>query len=181
MKSSEALASLRVLLCVARCDGGLSRDERRVMEVVATRAYAPAEPPLDWAAQEADLLLALTEIKSRAARRLTLKAAVAVAAIDGRVSEKEHRILETIYGALSDDDVPLDLQFAEEKYGGRMVDARRELEGMTVDFLHHVSDAQHHGQLTQAEYETLVEKLEEARRARIGLVMSILPPDMKRP
>lgn len=176
MKPSEALASLRVLLCVARADGRVSADEHRVMEVVADRAYAPQAPPLDWAAQEADLALALASLVSAEARALTMKAAVAVAAVDGKVSKKEHRLLERIFAALSDDDAALDLPTAEEKYGGRMEEARHEIERSTVDFLHHVSEAQHAGKLSQHAYEALVGKLEEEKRTRVGVVMSMLPP-----
>lgn len=176
MNRIEALASLRVLLSVARCDGKLSLDERRVIEVAAQRAYAPAAPPPDWASQKADLSRALAEITSPEGRRLTMKAAVAVAAVDGRVSREEHEVLETIFEALSEGEPPLDLSKAEEKYGDRMVAARGAIEHATQDFLHHVSEASHDGKLSQAAYESLVNGLEKQKRERIGAVMSMLPP-----
>lgn len=179
MNRNEALASLRVLLSVARCDGKLSLDERRVIEVAAQRAYAPAASPVDWASQKADLSRALAEITSPEGRRLTMKAAVAVAAVDGRVSPEEHAMLETIFEALSDGETPLDLSRAEEKYGDRMVAARGAIDHATQDFLHHVSSASHDGKLSQAAYEGLVNELEREKRERIRSVMSMLPPPPK--
>jgi hypothetical protein len=106
----------------------------------------------------------------------TMKAAVAVAAVDGRVSREEHEVLEIIFEALSEGEPPLDLSKAEEKYGDRMVAARGAIEHATQDFLHHVSEASHDGKLSQAAYESLVNGLEKQKRERIGAVMSMLPP-----
>lgn len=176
MDATQARASLSVLLAVAKADGELDREKKRVLDVVARHEYEDDEPPESRFVSGADALdRALAVIRAPELRELTWKAALALASLDGETTAVEHALLVRIHAALVPDSPPADVVVAEKKYRGRLEQAEEEIAEATADFLHRVSDSVR-GKPSQKEYEALVSELDAKKRRIYSSTLSILPP-----
>ncbi len=157
----EAKASLRILVAVARADGTITPEERRLIDAAAEREGASVALA---SVGDVDLDAELSKIKSRDARRLTLKAAIAIASVDGLTTPREHAMLQRIHAALGDEAV-LELQVIEADAADRMAGIRRELDASSDAFMHAVARAHRGGAVDQGEYEALLARLESEKHA----------------
>jgi tellurite resistance protein len=156
MKPSEAEASMRILRAVAEADATVAADEQRVLGVVAekTGARADAEGPIDLDRE-------LLRLSSEDAKRLTMRAALAIAAIDGKCTADEHRLLAKVDAAIGGG---LDLAEAEAEWTARMAETRRAVAAETDDFLRAVGRASAIAELSPQRYETLLADFEKKKR-----------------
>jgi hypothetical protein len=176
MDATQARASLSVLLAVAKADGELDMEKKRVLDVVARHEYEDDEPPESRFVAGTDALdRALAIIRAPELRELTWKAALAIASLDGETSEAEHALLVRIHAALVPNAPPAEVTVAEKKYRGRLEQAEDEIAEATADFLHRVSDSVR-GKPSQKEYEALVSELDAKKRRIYSSTLSILPP-----
>jgi tellurite resistance protein len=157
MKPGEAGASLRVLVAVAKADGKIDSDERRLLSLMGAAASIEHET--------IDVEAELAKLESTSAKHLTLRAAVTVADVDGHCSPAEHALLEKIHRALgAGDELPLEAIEEEEIDVIRPV--RGELERATANFLHEITARGE--KLTQSAYEALVADLDKKKKAILG-------------
>lgn len=155
----EAEASLLVLIAVARADGKVTAEEQRVVDLAGEHE---GRSVTFATVGEIDLDAELAKIKSNAARRLTLKAALALASVDGETSAVEHAILQRIHAALGDKAV-LELRVIEDAAASRMKDVREALSRCSDDFMHALARATHGGVVDQDEYENILADLERRK------------------
>ena len=94
MNEDEAKACARVLLAVACADGRIDPDERRMIELFGGDAHAPGEA--------VNLDAELSKLKSPFSRERTLRAAIAIADIDGHGTPREHALLGQIHARLGE-------------------------------------------------------------------------------
>lgn len=157
MNDGEARASLRVLLAVAQADGKVGVDERQLLAHFASA-------PTPSVKERVDLDAELAKLESPDARRLTLRAAVSLADLDGRCTPEELEILVRIHAAMGDGG-ELTLKAVAQGQAAQTARLRAGLEQATASFLHKV--ASHGEKLGQREYEELVRGLDAARRELI--------------
>lgn len=176
MDRNEARASLRVLVEVARADGKLAGDQRRLLDVVAIHEYEDDEPPESRFEDGRDFARALATIRSAEVRELTWKASLTLATLDGKCTKEEHEVLTRIHEALVPEE-PLDAVVeAEQAYFERVDEIRETMDQATLDFLHQMSSASGGGKLTQAQYEQLVTRLAQKKRELYAEALSLPPP-----
>lgn len=179
MDRTEAEASLRVLIALARADGRVTSEEERVIAAAGEhegRALAVAT------AGDIDLEAELAKVRSAEARRLTLKAALAVASVDGQTTPAEHRVLERVFAALGDAGT-LALRVVEPAALQHTSDIRRELDACSDAFMHAVARANQKGGLDSKEYDRLLADLETRKHAIVERVFEqriSAPPPVRR-
>jgi uncharacterized protein (DUF697 family)/uncharacterized tellurite resistance protein B-like protein len=94
MTTEESIASLRVLICMAKADGVLHDRERQSLQVSLDEVELPGlDLPTLWAETE-DLEAVLATIQDPGARDLTYSSAFAMAHTDGACSSEEDALLE---------------------------------------------------------------------------------------
>lgn len=110
VSEKEAMASFRLLVCVARADGKLAPEERETLESALSGIPLPQGTTLNALLDEdASLDALLKQIESKDAREQAYQAAQSLASVDGHCSPEEMKVLERIKGALqiSEQDVTL--------------------------------------------------------------------------
>jgi len=153
MDPAEAVASLRILVAMARADGKIDLDEMALIREMGGDSSMVGET--------FDVDEELRRLHSPAAKRLTLRAAAAMADVDGKCSKSEHRILQKIHRALGMED-ELTLEAVEEEERAKVHRLRENLDSVTAHFLHEV--AAKGSALTQSSYEVLVRDLNDRKR-----------------
>jgi tellurite resistance protein len=158
MQSTEKEACLRVLLAVARADGVVDEEEERTLAVVADQVglSGPSGAVLDVDAE-------LARLRSPDARQLVVRAAHAMANVDGVCAPQELALLRKIHAAFGE--AAPDLEMAEQQWASRMSDAREGLARATSTFLRAVASL---GDAPGASYERLVQELDASKRAALG-------------
>jgi len=156
MKPSEAEASMRILHVVAEADSTPPVDGDRILGAVAekTGAMTTAEGPIDLDRE-------LKRLASEDAKRLTMRAALAIAAIDGKCTADEHRLLVKLDAALGGG---LNLAKAEADWIARMAETRKAVAAVTDGFLHEVGRASAIAELSPQRYEALLADFEKKKR-----------------
>jgi tellurite resistance protein len=162
---SEIGSVLKVLLAVARADGTVDDEERSALEFIGRRAGVEPGDDLD-----VDLDAELRGIRSPAARALTLRAALAIAAIDGRCSPEEHSLLERVHAAFGTEVGAGTLVETEEQWLSRMDGARASVARATEDFLRALSRSG--PSLDSVTYEQLLATLEIRKRRALEEAMA---------
>jgi tellurite resistance protein len=176
MDRTEARASLRVLVEVARADGKLVLEKKRLLDLVAYHEYENDEPPESRFEDGRDFVRALRSLRSEEARKITWKAALTLATMDGHCSSKEHEVLVRIREELAPDE-PLETVVDAEQQATEVADEiRDQMDRATLDFLHQMSSASGGGKLSQGEYEQLVGQLAKRKRELYAEALSIPPP-----
>lgn len=93
----EATASLRVLVYLAKSDGELTAEDKRVLHDALSGTLHPSAKTLEYLAEEKiDLDRELSKIKSNVARERTYNAAYCLAHMDGECSAVKSRLLEHV-------------------------------------------------------------------------------------
>jgi len=164
----EARAVLRVLHAVASADGRVDEEERRTLNVVGEQAGM--EPGRE---QVVDVDAELRHIVSPVAQTLTVRAALAIAAVDGRCAPEEHALIARIHAAFGKKPGTEALIAAEEKWLSRMGSARAAIARATDDFLHALA---RQGAGDAGAYEQLLSELERRKRAAFAEVMKPSAP-----
>ncbi|MCZ7644845.1 MAG: TerB family tellurite resistance protein [Planctomycetota bacterium] len=101
ISETEALASLRVVLCVAKSDGVIQPEERSALEDLLNTVKLPEGATLDGLLQEQiDLNAELGKLKSSEAKDSLFQSAYSMAHADGKCTSKEQVMLDTIRGRL---------------------------------------------------------------------------------
>ena len=101
MTETEALASLKVLVCVAKADGKLHKDERAALEQVLSAGNLPRGTSVDaLLTGKCDLEAELAKITSQEAKEATYAAAYTLANSDLDFSDSEKAMLDLIRKAL---------------------------------------------------------------------------------
>jgi tellurite resistance protein len=157
MERSEAEASFRILVAVARADGHVAVDEERALAILA-RFDATAD-----ISGQIDVEKEAEKIRSVDVRRATFDAALALASVDGRCTEEEHALLVRLRAALAIEDCP-DLAVAEAAWIETMQDPLAEIEGLELEFLRTISLKR--DEMTDKEYAALVSQF-GAKRSRV--------------
>jgi tellurite resistance protein len=176
MDRNEARASLRVLVEVARADGKLAGDQKRLLDVVAIHEYEDDDPPESRFDDGRDFARALATIRSEEVRELTWKASLTLATLDGKCTTQEHAVLTRIHEALVPDEPLEAVVEAEQEYVERVDEIRETMDRATLDFLHQMSSASGGGKLSQSEYEQLVSRLALKKRELYAEALSLPPP-----
>lgn len=102
MSEKEAMASFRLLVCVARADGKLSAEEREALESALSVIPLPKGTSLTQLLDEdSNLDALLAQIDSRESRELAYQSAFSIANVDGHCSPEEMKVLERIKASLS--------------------------------------------------------------------------------
>jgi uncharacterized protein (DUF697 family)/uncharacterized tellurite resistance protein B-like protein len=97
----ESIASLRLLVCMAKADGVLHDEERPLLEEAFGELELPAGVTLQWLLDEpADVYALLAELPSIEAREHAYAAVYALACADGDCSAPERALLVHIREAL---------------------------------------------------------------------------------
>jgi hypothetical protein len=179
MDRNETRASLRVLWALVRADGVVTPAELRLLELAAAHeggGAAPSDPG------GVDLERELEQLQSEEAQRLTLKAALAIATVEGSVSAEAHRVLERIHRALArsqDEQAPPARALATDEGAAadRMRDVQRAIAKETDDFVHRLAraGAAHGGVVDPNEYEKLVAELDAKKRALLDEALATDP------
>jgi tellurite resistance protein len=156
MNPTEAQASVRILLAVARADSSVADDERRTIGAIAAQSGARFEE-----AGAIDVDAELARLTSPDARRLTMRAALAIALVDGKCTPEERRLLEQLNAALGG---ALEIGGEVEAWTARMAELRSAVEEATDGFLHAVTRASKGAQLSSRDYEALVAGLEKKKK-----------------
>jgi tellurite resistance protein len=161
MQPAEKEACLRILLAIARADGVVDEEEERTLAVVAAEVglSGPSDATLDVDAE-------LARVRSPEARELLVRAAHAMANVDGTCAPEELALLRKIHAAFGAAAPPVEV--AEQQWASRMVDARESLARATAQFLRAVSSL---GDAPGASYERLVQELDASKRAALGRAM----------
>ena len=170
--AAEASASVLVLFAVARARAGgdLDEEDRRAIRLVAgatgvSASIAPAAVDVDGA---------LARLTSPEARRLTLRAAIAIAALGAGI-DPANAVLAKVRAALGEDGVDV----VDEERGStrRMARMRGELDDETDRFVREVGRASEGHTLSAQAYEGLVRELEQRKREVVAHALaSQLPP-----
>jgi hypothetical protein len=156
MNRIEAGAQLRIITAIAQADGEIDPDEK----VLLSEMGGDPSKAMERVRLDDDLAL----LQSTAAKLQTLRAATAMAEVDGKCSKSERRLLERIAGQLG---LATDAGAQEEIENERanLAHMREELESATTAFLREV--AAKGATLTQPAYEMLVRELDKAKRTII--------------
>ena len=97
LNDKEAIASLRVLVCVAKADGVLHDEEKKALTAAVEGASLPGGTTLEaLLSEKGDLAAQLAALESPEAREQTYHSAYAMAWADGECSPAEDKMLETI-------------------------------------------------------------------------------------
>lgn len=100
MTEQEALASLKILVSVARADGVLQDSERSALESTLAETNLPGTTVQGLLEGAIDLDAELKKLSSAEAREHTYAAAAALAKADGACSAEEQRVLDKIKESL---------------------------------------------------------------------------------
>jgi len=168
ISSQEARAVLRVLHAVAAADGAVDEEERRTLDVVGEQAGI--EPGRE---QVVDVDAELRRITTPAAQTLTVRAALAISAIDGRCAPEEHALIARIHAAFGSKPGTEALIAAEEKWLSRMGAARTAIARATDDFLHALA---RHGAAEPSVYDRLLSELERRKRDTFAALLKPSAP-----
>ena len=169
MNRTEAKACMRILYAVARTGGEPSHEEMRpIRAVVGAGGVRASEVP-----PSLDLPAELQCLETPEARQLTLRAALAIATIDGVCTADEHRLLEHLHAGLGDDGAPLPT--LEATWMARMVETRRAQDSVTEEFLREIARAVEHGELSTQQYQARVWDLERAKDELVSQVLLSQP------
>ncbi len=161
---AEARAVLRVLLAVAAADGAIDDEELQTLAVVGDQMGAKPD-----GARAIDVDAELRSILSPPARDLTVRAALAIAAVDGICTPEEHSLLERIDAAFGRKSSRETLIGNERQWLARMGDAREALARATDDFLHAL--ARSGGSTDAVAYDALLAQLDERKRKALGAAL----------
>jgi hypothetical protein len=168
MNRTEARASVNILHAMARADGPSPLSQGWPIRVVAERlGVSGSKPP-----PETDLDAELRKVKSPEVRRLTLRAAFAIATGSGHSTPAQRLVLEKLYLALGDG---TDRVAVEAAWRGRAAAAADALERATDGFLRQITIASDQRDLSIARYERLVAELELSKREIVGRVLASIP------
>lgn len=177
MDEPEKRACLRVLCEVARADGRLRVDEKRIIDLFASHAYGDEEPPSSRFDGARDLARALAAIRTPEARGATWKACLALASVDGRCTKAEHAVLARVHAALAPDEPLAEVTLAEQAYDERLRAVERDVDEATTEFLHRVAQGSGAGAgWSQRSYEMLADELSAKKRELYARALSIPPP-----
>jgi uncharacterized protein (DUF697 family)/tellurite resistance protein len=100
----EAVASLRVLVCVAQADGVLHEEEKKVLQSTFEGIELPDGASLDEFLDETiDLDTQLSKLKSKEAKQQAFQSAYLLAHADGECSDEEQEILDSMQKTLGID------------------------------------------------------------------------------
>jgi pyruvate/2-oxoglutarate dehydrogenase complex dihydrolipoamide acyltransferase (E2) component len=143
--SDDAEAALRILLEVARADGQMSVDEERAFAILAHARPAPSSSPRIDVREEASRM-------SPEARRATLEAALALAAVDGCCGPEQHALLAELRDAVGEPEFA-DLEGAEASWLRAMKAPLERLSTLEVQFLRTIAKDE---ELGDKEYGALV-------------------------
>ncbi len=101
IEENEAIASLRLLVAVARADGSLHQDERRSLAAALESFDVPAGITIDGLLSEpVDVAAQLAELKSDEARQQIYRSAFFMAHADGSATKEEQALLDQIGAAV---------------------------------------------------------------------------------
>ncbi|MCC6551899.1 MAG: DUF533 domain-containing protein [Polyangiaceae bacterium] len=131
ISESEVLASLRVLVCVAKADGTLHVDERRALAAAIESVPLPDEVTLDaLLAESRDLDELLAELESREARAEIYRSAYSMANADGSCSPEEQALLDRIreYLSLTAEDTTALQRLFHDSGEGALTSAKKAIE-----------------------------------------------------
>ncbi len=160
--SQERLASLRVLVHVARADGKIDSAERLALEALGESEAGFSIHRVVH--EESDLDSLLRAIVSPELQHRTLTEAVALASVDGRCSPDELTVLIHIrdaFGASTE----IDLVADSDTWKQRTARIRNALNDATIAYLHKVREDAEHVALSMDRYEHLVAELTRAKHA----------------
>ena len=94
---NEALASLRILVAVARADGSVHNDERKSLAAALESLALPGDATVDaLLAEEVDVGAQLGELTSSEAREQIFRSAYFMAYADGTCTKEEQAVLDRI-------------------------------------------------------------------------------------
>lgn len=97
MENEEILAGLRLLVAVAKADGKLHPEERKALADALDGVELPDAPSIDALLdEEADIDALVDALTSQAARNEAYKSAYSMAHADGKCSDEERELLETL-------------------------------------------------------------------------------------
>ena len=162
--AAEARAVLRVLLAVAAADGSIDDEELQTLAIVGDQMGAKPD-----SARAIDVDAELRSILTPPARDLTVRAALAIAAVDGVCTPEEHALLERIDAAFGRKSSREILVGSEQQWLARMGDAREALARATDDFLHAL--ARRSGSTDAAVYDALLSQLDDRKRKALGAAL----------
>lgn len=97
MTHDECLASLRILLAVARADGEIHQRERDAIDVLARTTFGADAPDI---ATHLDIEAECAKITDDKVKRLTFSGALVIADIDEQRSPEETAVIERIHKGL---------------------------------------------------------------------------------
>lgn len=167
MDKPETIAALKLFLAVARADGKVDVDERRLLTALG-RAHGISLGPSD----PVDIDGELAKLKSAESKAFTFRVAVALANVDGKCTSPEHALLDKIRLALAPSS-PLPLEVVEKLEGAVMKRARAEIDKATDAFLEDI--AKRGETLGRAEYEKLLAELDAKKTAALEKAANEVP------
>lgn len=165
MTNDECMASLRVLLAVARADGQIHPREHDAIDVLAKTTFGVAAPAHD---DELDVEAECARILSDKAKRLTLSAAMVIADIDEERSPEETALLTRIHKALGlsgEAEGPL----LKAAHRARMGLLTMKLSEAQAEFFRELTQLSKSGSMDAKAYEKLLDQLD---RKKIALLES---------
>jgi uncharacterized protein (DUF697 family)/tellurite resistance protein len=102
---NEALASLRILVAIARADGTIHNDERKSLAAALESLELPGGTTVEkLLAENVDVATQLSELKSEEARDQIYRSAYFMAYADGTCTKEEQAILDQIASATAPSD-----------------------------------------------------------------------------
>lgn len=122
----ESVASLRLLVCMAKADGVLHERERSMLEATLAEVGLPDGITLDWLFDEpVEASTVVAQLQSDEARESAYAAVYALACADGECSAPERTLLIEIRDALGIDQ-------AQDEHLGRLFMPRHQQPGESV-------------------------------------------------